>query len=173
MRKFWLAAGCLLVAAAGVAGSLVERVPATAADSSNPLEGSERARRAGAKLYVRECAACHGLNREGTGKAPPLGLAEVYKAPPGVLFWILRNGSLHRGMPSFAHLPEPQRWQIITFLRAQDRSGETHRAAPDSGTWQGEFPRAASGVIDPIPGPCSPFENARVRARLTRQGLRP
>jgi len=29
---------------------------------------------------------------------------------------------LHRGMPSFAHLPEPQRWQIITFLR---EAGET------------------------------------------------
>jgi hypothetical protein len=25
--------------------------------------------------------------------------------------------SLRRGMPSFAHLPESQRWQIITFLR--------------------------------------------------------
>jgi len=131
VRKFWLAAGCLLVAAAGVAGSLVERVPATAADSSNPLEGSERARRAGAKLYVRECAACHGLNREGTGKAPPLGLAEVYKAPPGVLFWILRNGSLHRGMPSFAHLPEPERWQIVEFLRRSTGPGNAGAGHPN------------------------------------------
>ena len=35
----------------------------------------------------------------------------------GALFWALRNGSLNKGMPSFAHLPNPQRWQIITFLR--------------------------------------------------------
>jgi hypothetical protein len=46
----------------------------------------------------------------------------MFDASPGTLFWVLRNGSLRRGMPSFAHLPEPARWQIITFL--QDRSGQ-------------------------------------------------
>jgi mono/diheme cytochrome c family protein len=81
----------------------------------NPLQGEEQSRRAGAKLYARECAACHGANREGFGKAPPLNRPEVLQSP-GALFWVLENGSLHRGMPSFAHLPEPQRWQIITFL---------------------------------------------------------
>ena len=120
MRRLWQAGSCLLVAAAALTASLVERVPATAARSGNPLEGSEPALRAGAKLYARECAACHGSNREGIGKAPSLHQAEVYAAPPGVLFWILRNGSLERGMPSFAHLPEPQRWQIITFLQSQN-----------------------------------------------------
>jgi hypothetical protein len=42
----------------------------------------------------------------------------VRQAKPGTLYWILRNGSLCRGMPSFAHLPEDQRWQIITFLQS-------------------------------------------------------
>jgi mono/diheme cytochrome c family protein len=73
--------------------------------------------RAGAKLYARECAECHGPKREGGKKVPSLNQPEVYNATPGTLFWILRNGSLQRGMPSFAHLPEAQRWQIITFLR--------------------------------------------------------
>ena len=131
MRRAFHAGLCALVGVAGMAGSLVQRVPMTAANSSNPLEGSESARRAGAKLYARECAACHGANREGIGKAPRLLQPEVYAAPPGVLFWILRNGSLRRGMPSFAHLPEPQRWQIITFLRW--RMPPEPSAGPDSG----------------------------------------
>ena len=123
MRRLWQAGGCLLVAAAAMAASLVERVPSGAAKTLNPLEGSDPARRAGAKLYARECAACHGQNREGIGKAPPLNQSEVHAAPPGVLFWILRNGSLRRGMPSFAHLPEAERWQIIAFLQGEDGGG--------------------------------------------------
>lgn len=101
------AVGCFVIAIAW----------AGAAHIDNPYEGNERARRAGAKLYARECAACHGQEREGRGKAPPLNRPEVGKAQPGALFWILRNGSLRRGMPSFAHLPEAQRWQIITYLQ--------------------------------------------------------
>jgi mono/diheme cytochrome c family protein len=96
-------------------GSLVAQAPASGA--TNPFEGNDQARRAGAKLYRRECASCHGVNREGLGHAPSLKSTEVTQASPGALFWVLRNGSLRQGMPSFAHLPEPQRWQIIAFLR--------------------------------------------------------
>lgn len=73
---------------------------------------------AGAKLYARECASCHGANREGMGKAPPLNGSAINHADPRALLSIIRNGSIHHGMPSFAHLPEQQRWQIVTFLRA-------------------------------------------------------
>jgi len=110
---------CLFLAVTWARGeSLVDRAPARTTAMSNPFEGQDRARRAGAKLFARECASCHGPNGAGgLGKAPPLRQAEVYRAAPGKLFWILRNGSLQRGMPSFAHLPEPQRWQIITWLK--------------------------------------------------------
>ncbi len=104
------------VAWAGV-GTLLQQAPATAATAKNPLEHDETARRAGAKLYARDCAPCHGKGREGVGKGPSLQRPEVYRAAPGALFWVLRNGSAHRDMPSFAHLPELQRWQIIEFLR--------------------------------------------------------
>ena len=98
-------------------GNLVSNAPASAAKKRNPFEGDEKAQRAGAKLYTRECASCHGSSRQGLGNAPPLNQPGVSETAPGKLFWVLRNGSLHRGMPSFAHLPEAQRWQIITFLR--------------------------------------------------------
>ena len=112
---------CLMMAAGiAIARSLIQDAPPRVAAISNPLEGQDRAQRAGAKLFARECASCHGENGVGgLGKAPPLRQKEVYDAPPGALFWILRNGSLYHGMPSFAHLPETQRWQIITWLQAR------------------------------------------------------
>ena len=98
-------------------GRLLRQAPPKFVSLSNPLEATADARRTGAKLYARECAACHGSDRQGRGQAPPLNRADLCQAPPGSLFWILRNGSLHTGMPSFAHLPQAQRWQIISFLR--------------------------------------------------------
>ena len=107
------------MAGAPAGGSLIQRASVRAAARQNPLEGNHTARGAGAKLYARECAACHGVDRQGRKGVPPLDQTEVYRATPGTLFWVLRNGALVRGMPSFAHLPEAQRWQIITFLQAR------------------------------------------------------
>lgn len=98
-------------------GTPIHQAPPDAANRVSPFQGDVSARRAGAKLFARECASCHGRNREGKGKAPTLNRPDVYRAAAGVLFWVLRNGALHRGMPSFAHLPEEERWQIVSFLQ--------------------------------------------------------
>jgi hypothetical protein len=47
-----------------------------------------------------------------------LATPQVEQADPGTLFWILRNGFGDHAMPSFSHLPEEQRWQIITFVKS-------------------------------------------------------
>lgn len=99
-------------------GSLVQQAPRKFAQLSNPYEGDPAAVQAGGKLFDRECAACHGQDARGLGKAPPLSLPHVYRAAPGALFWVLRNGSLKRGMPSYAHLPEQQRWQIVSYVKS-------------------------------------------------------
>lgn len=122
MRTLFLSCFLLMIAWARL-GSLLQQAPAKSAAIRNPMEGQDRAQRAGAKLYARECAACHGANGTGREKAPPLNRPEVYNAAPGALFWVLRNGSLHTGMPSFAHLPEAQRWQIVTYVQSL-RAGE-------------------------------------------------
>ena len=106
-----------LLSAFADAGSVIQKAPPKAAEKLNPFEGDGQARRAGAKLYARQCASCHGGNREGRGKTPPLARPDVQSAASGILFWVLTNGAIHRGMPSFAHLPEAQRWQIVTYLR--------------------------------------------------------
>ena len=95
----------------------VQQAPDGAVTLQNPYYGQDAAKRAGAKLFQRHCGSCHGQDAAGQNHAPALASPEVRNAPPGALFWVLRNGSLRRGMPSFSHLPEQQRWQIVTYLK--------------------------------------------------------
>ena len=96
----------------------LRKAPEVARQAGNPYEGQAVAAQAGARLFRRHCASCHGSDAKGgVGKAPPLLSAEVKAAQPGALFWVLRNGSLGSGMPSFSWLPDERRWQIITWLR--------------------------------------------------------
>jgi mono/diheme cytochrome c family protein len=124
--RFALQIGMALLAARSCvfAEAPLDRTPAKFRGRVNPYEKKAGARAAGEKLFQRECAECHGVGATGLRKAPPLTIVAVTNAPPGAIFWVLRNGSLYRGMPSFAHIPEPQKWQIVTYLRSlgNDRS---------------------------------------------------
>jgi cytochrome c oxidase cbb3-type subunit 3 len=84
----------------------------------NPYEGNPDAVRAGAKLYGRHCAQCHGVDAEGYGHAPSLRSPTVQTATPEALFHTVTNGRMSRGMPSWGHLPAERRWQIVTYLRS-------------------------------------------------------
>ena len=86
--------------------------------AGNPYEGKPDAVRAGAKLYARHCAQCHGRDADGYGRAPSLRSPAVQSASPEEMFQTVTNGRMSRGMPSWGHLPAERRWQIVTYLRS-------------------------------------------------------
>ena len=101
----------------GQSNSPLQRRRGLSKTRTNPYAGQAEAQRAGAKLFLRHCAACHGPDGQGMGKTPPLISDRARNAAPGDWYEVLRNGSLASGMPSFSRLPEAQRWQIVTWLQ--------------------------------------------------------
>jgi len=73
---------------------------------------------AGKVLFEEHCEECHGESALGTKKAPSLRAQEVQSAAPGSVFWILTNGVVRKGMPVWSKLPEPQRWQLVTYVQS-------------------------------------------------------
>lgn len=94
------------------------KAPKKAVARRNPLENDPDAVAAGANLYDEHCAECHGEMAEGGKKGPNLRADPVQQASPGTLFWILTNGVVRRGMPVWSKLPEPQRWQLVSYLKS-------------------------------------------------------
>jgi mono/diheme cytochrome c family protein len=94
------------------------KAPQKAATRSNPLAADPDAVPAGAKLFAQHCAECHGDMADGGKKGPSLLAPEVQQATPGTLFWLLTNGVVRRGMPVWSKLPEPQRWQLVSFIKS-------------------------------------------------------
>jgi mono/diheme cytochrome c family protein len=98
--------------------SELEKAPAKYRAKANPLAKAKDSVAAGKILFEEHCAECHGENASGTKKAPSLRAQEIQTAPPGTLFWILSNGIVRKGMPVWSKLPEPQRWQLISFIQS-------------------------------------------------------
>ncbi|MFZ3266686.1 MAG: cytochrome c [Terriglobales bacterium] len=96
----------------------LSKAPVAARNRQNPFEGNIQDAAAGGKLFEQHCADCHGEKAGGTRHGPSLLREEVRQATPGTLFWTLTNGVVWRGMPVWSKLPEPERWQIVTFLQS-------------------------------------------------------
>ena len=109
---------CLSLCAAVGDGRWLSRVPAKDAARPNPVAADPEADRVGAKLFRQHCASCHAENGEGKDGKPTLRSEHVARATPGQLFWLLTNGSLKNGMPSWSRLPEQQRWELVTHVEA-------------------------------------------------------
>jgi mono/diheme cytochrome c family protein len=108
-------------------GSWLQHVPDADRQRANPFAGQADAAAAGSKLFADHCAKCHGGDALGKGKRPSLRSDRVQHATDGELFWLLRNGVLSHGMPSWSALPEPSRWQIIAYVKSLG-----HNSAPDA-----------------------------------------
>jgi mono/diheme cytochrome c family protein len=98
----------------------LEKAPEKARNRPNPLQNDPEAITAGAILFEQHCAECHGNAAEGSRKAPSLLAPEVQNATPGTLFWVITNGVVRQKMPVWSKLPEPQRWQLVRYLKSLD-----------------------------------------------------
>jgi mono/diheme cytochrome c family protein len=96
----------------------LQKAPEKARNRANPLQNDLEAVAAGAILFEQHCAECHGESAEGSRKAPSLLVPEVQNATPGTLFWLLTNGVVRKKMPVWSKLPEPQRWQLVRYIKS-------------------------------------------------------
>ena len=116
-RSFIACAGTLFLTsiASQAQDATFHNAPASAKQEKNPfagqLTGTEKS------LYHQRCASCHGENGEGTGNIPVLASGKAQSASDGELFWYITKGDLNNGMPSWAQLPQKERWQIVAFIR--------------------------------------------------------
>lgn len=94
------------------------RAPEKYRNRVNPLASDPDAVVAGRILFEEHCQDCHGPQATGGRKAPSLRAREVQEATPGAIFWILTNGVVRKKMPVWSKLPEPQRWQLVSYIKS-------------------------------------------------------
>lgn len=100
-------------------GSWLKSVPERDHQKTSPYHEQAEALAAGRRVFVDRCSHCHGENAEGTKKRPPLKSERVQQqASEGDLHWLLVNGNMRKGMPSWAKLPDQQLWQVIAYLKS-------------------------------------------------------
>jgi glucose/arabinose dehydrogenase len=104
--------------------------PASAKATRNPYAGQKSAAAAGAKIFADNCAKCHGDHGQGIGNVPSLAKGNAQTAPDGEVFWYVTKGDLAHSMPSWAQLPEKDRWQVVTYVKAMNITAAARPSAP-------------------------------------------
>jgi len=121
------------------------KAPQKARAKHNPLEKDPDAVAAGRNLFEQHCTECHGDFAEGSKKGPSLRVEQVQNVEPGAIFWILTNGVVWRGMPVWSKLPEPQRWQLVSYIKSLGVAESTPLSAAST--------RSPSNVATEQPSP--------------------
>src|SRR5271168_1302124 len=105
MKGAWMAV-LIFVLGSGVLtaadGAWLRKVPDAERKRVNPFAGKPEAADAGKLLFAENCAKCHGEDARGKHNRPSLHSERVRNATDGELAWILRNGNLYKGMPSWS-----------------------------------------------------------------------
>jgi mono/diheme cytochrome c family protein len=108
----------------------LEDAPAKVRAKTNPLERDPQAVAAGQKLFEQHCSSCHGDTAQGTRRGPSLLEPQVQNAAPGAIFWVLTNGVVRHGMPVWSKLPEPQRWQLVRYIKSLGAALQSEDSSP-------------------------------------------
>jgi mono/diheme cytochrome c family protein len=113
------------------------KAPQKARAKRNPLEKDPDAIAAGRNLFEQHCTECHGDLAEGGRKGPGLMVEQVQHAEPGAIFWLLTNGVVWRGMPVWSKLPEPQRWQLVSYIKSLGVAENATVVSPEAKSFAG------------------------------------
>jgi mono/diheme cytochrome c family protein len=117
----------------------------------NPVAPTEANLRAGMKLFMGDCAGCHGSptrtdDASGLYPGPPQFATHPPTLPEWQLFWIVKNGVRYSGMfawdgqwgkdSSGRDLTTEKIWTVVTFLHRLDSLppaivAEWHTKPPD------------------------------------------
>jgi mono/diheme cytochrome c family protein len=108
----------------------ISKVPVKQQAQTNPMAQDSSSVEAGRRLFAENCASCHGTTAQGIGKHPSLVSQRIHNATDGDLAWLLQNGNLRKGMPSWSRLPEQRRWQIIAYLRSLNGNSVSTETPP-------------------------------------------
>jgi len=128
-------------------------VPASARAVPNPILSDTDAVTDGMKAYQQRCAACHGPAGGGSKTAPALTNSDMRTATPGEIFWVISNGVVRYGMPSWSVLPERQRWQIVAYLKSLSPTTAKGTVAPVNTRSRGVF----SNLPEKVRAKCNPL----------------
>jgi mono/diheme cytochrome c family protein len=110
----------------------------------------------GAKLYVQNCAVCHGTANStsnaiarGLGVRPPqFNKHDVMDDAEGITYWKIEHGIRFTGMPAYhPALDEKSIWQITYFMKRTP----DHLPAAAKSIWENP-----SKVAPPTPMPAEP-----------------